>query len=245
MDWLGAHPFAHRGLHGQTKGVVENSRSAFALAIEHGFGIELDVQLSRDGHAMVFHDRGLSRLTNETGAVRRRTAAELGQIKLKNSEDVIEPLANILDLVDGRVPVLVEIKTRPRESAGALEAAVADVLDRYTGPVAVMSFAPSSVAWFAAYAPHIPRGIVAMDFVNHNEGLSWAERQSLTHLTHWDATAPDFIAYNCNDLPQNSVAAIRRQGVPVFSWTVRSAETRARIHPFVDQIIFEGFMPNS
>lgn len=245
MEWLGAHPFAHRGLHGQTEGVAENSRSAFALAVEHGFGIELDVQLSRDGQAMVFHDRGMNRLTHKTGRLAQRTAAELGQIKLKNSDDVIETLADILHMVDGRAPVLVEIKTRPRESAGALEAAVADVLDAYDGPVAVMSFAPSSVAWFATFAPDITRGIVAMDFVKHNEGLSWAERQSLTHLKHWEATDPDFIAYNCNDLPQNAVAAIRRQGVPVFSWTVRSEDTRARIRPFVDQIIFEGFMPNT
>lgn len=243
MDWLTAQPFAHRGLHDKENGVIENSRKAFAAAIQGGYGIELDVQLSRDGEAMVFHDRGMKRLTGLQGKLAHHTAAELGAIKLKDSEDVVETLPTILNLIAGQVPVIVEIKTTPREEAGALEEAVANALDNYTGPAAMMSFAPSSVAWFAQYAPHIVRGIVAMDFVRHNEGLSWAERIILSQMLHLPITQPDFISFNQAQLPYNAVASLKRSGLPILCWTVRDQATADRVAPYVDQITFEGFAP--
>lgn len=243
MDWLTPHPFAHRGLHDKSNGVIENSRKAFEAAIKGGYGIELDVQLSRDGQAMVFHDRGLKRLTGQQGKVIEKTAAELEEIKLLGSEDVVETLPAILALINGQVPVIVEIKTKPREEAGALEEAVAAALDTYQGNAAMMSFAPSSVAWFAEHAPHIERGIVAMDFVREPAGLSWGERLVLTHLLHRERTEPDFVSYNQEHLPHNTIAQLRRGGLPVLCWTVRDQATADRVRPHVDQITFEGFDP--
>lgn len=243
MDWLTAQPFAHRGLHDKSQGVIENSRSAFEAAIKRGYGIELDVQLSRDGEAMVFHDRSLKRLAGQPDKVNKLTAAELGKIKLTGGDDVIETLPAILDLLDGQVPVLVEVKTTVREEAGALEEAVAAALDAYAAPAAIMSFAPSSVAWFADYAPHIVRGVVAMNFMNTAEGLAWDERVMLTQLMHIAETDPDFVAYNQADLPHNCVSRLKRLGLPILSWTVRDQATKDRIAPHVDQIIFEGFTP--
>ncbi len=243
MDWLTAQPFAHRGLHDKENGVIENSRKAFAAAIQGGYGIELDVQLSRDGQAMVFHDRGMKRLTGLQGKLAHHTAAELGAIKLKDSEDVVETLPTILNLIAGQVPVIVEIKTTPREEAGALEEAVAAALDNYEGPAAIMSFAPAAVAWFADYAPHIVRGMVAMDFVREGTGLSWGERLVLTHLHHRDHTDPDFVSFNQAHLPHNTIAQLRRGGLPILCWTVRDQATADRVAPHVDQITFEGFTP--
>lgn len=243
MDWLTQQPFAHRGLHNKQQGVIENSRRAFAAAITQGYGIELDVQLSRDGQAMVFHDRGLKRLTGQPGKLQALTAKELAEINLSGSVDVIETLPAILALIGGKVPVLVEVKTTPREEAGKLEDAVATALDHYNGPAAMMSFAPSSVAWFAQNAPHIVRGVVAMDFVKEPAGLAWAERVVLAQLLHIDRTDPDFIAYNQAHLPHNSVSRLKREGMPVLSWTVRDQAAANRITPYIDQIIFEGFTP--
>jgi glycerophosphoryl diester phosphodiesterase len=155
-------PIAHRALHNRAMGRIENSPSAVTAAIEAGYAIEIDVQLSRDGVAMVFHDEELGRLTGETGLVSTRTAAELVQIPLTGGQDCIPTLAEILRLIAGRVPLLIEIKDQTGEmgpSDGRLEGAVAADLAGYAGPVAVMSFNPHSVAHMAWLWPSIPRGI--------------------------------------------------------------------------------------
>lgn len=153
-------PLAHRGLHERGRGVIENSRAAIIAAIEAGYGVELDLQLSADGEAMVFHDYELERLTGRPGLVAETRADALGEMTLTGGEGV-PTLGEILGLTAGRAPLLIEIKDQSRALAamdGALERRVAQLLGEYHGPVAVMSFNPHSVALMRDFAPQIPRG---------------------------------------------------------------------------------------
>lgn len=226
---LAALPFAHRGLHGP--GTIENSRSAFEAALAGGYGIEFDVQGSRDGEAIVFHDYELDRLTDETGALRDRDAASLIGIPIRGSGDRIESLSAILALIAGRAPVLIEVKSRGpfyKQLCASVEAALAD----YSGPVGVMSFDPRIGHWFARYAPTRLRGLVVTE-----AGKRWragAERR----LALWRAR-PHFLAYDVRDLPSRFADARRSEGVPVFTWTCRQIAERERAAVHADQVIFE------
>src|SRR3954469_1415930 len=160
LERLGAVPFAHRGLHGGA--LVENSGGAIAAAVAHGYGIELDVQLSRDGEAMVFHDHDLDRLTIEQGPLAQRTAAELQAIRLYIGNEVMPRLSEALTMIAGRVPLLIEVKSPDRHVA-RLCRAVARALEGYDGPFGVMSFNPEVAAWFARHAPKVLRGLVVTE----------------------------------------------------------------------------------
>ena len=153
-------PITHRALHDRAVGRVENSPAAIKAAVAAGYGIEIDLQLSQDGVPMVFHDETLDRLTDQTGPVNARTAADLGRIRLTGSTDTIPTLAEVLTLIDGKVPLLIEIKDQSLVMGpidGRLEAATANALKDYKGDVALMSFNPASVAHMARLAPHLPR----------------------------------------------------------------------------------------
>ncbi len=148
-------PLAHRGYHGGPNG-VENSREAIANAVANGYGIELDLQLSADGQAMVFHDDTLDRMTCKSGQVLDKSAAKLGTILLSGGQTGIPTLAEILKQVAGKVPLLIEIKYQNADlgpTSGQLERATAAALQSYSGAVAVMSFNPHSVAHMAKFAP--------------------------------------------------------------------------------------------
>lgn len=228
--WLCDTPYAHRGLH--AAGVPENSRSAFAAAIASGAGIELDVRLSRDRFAVVFHDADLARLTRITGPVAKRTVAELAQLRLAGSRDCIETLAETLAFVAGRVPVLIELKTdNDAHVAARLCLSVRHALEGYRGRVAVMSFDPAVVRWFAAHAPRIPRGLVV--------GELRGPRRMLHLLLCLRAGRPHFLACDLSALSSRIVHAARARGLPVLAWTARTDEERALSHTLADQIIFE------
>jgi len=243
IEWLSDQPYGHRGFHDKEAGLIENSLSAFHAAIEQGYGIELDVQLSGDDDAVVFHDRTLDKLTGETGPVSARSTEELREITLTGSQDTIPTLDHVLSVIDGQVPVLVEVKTKPREAPGALEQAVLGALESYDGPFAVMSFAPDCVAWFQTMAPWMPRGLVAMDFVAHPVDLSFAERLALARLHFVRQLDPDFVAYDCRSIPNKALRTVRQRGIQTLSWTVRDQDMADHVDPHVDQIIFEGFIP--
>lgn len=232
--WLGNRPYAHRGLHGA--GRPENSLSAFEAAIGAGMGIECDVQKSADGDAMVFHDWELDRLTDETGDVATRSRAELQAITLAGSDhgDRIPHLAELLALVDGRVPLLVEIKSRRDRRPAPLCRAVRHALEGYHGPVAVMSFDPRVPKWFIRHAPHVVRGLVITE-ENDRTVLGSLRR----HAWLWYAK-PDFIAYDIRDLPSAFAASQRARGLPLLTWTVRSPELRERAAKYADAPIAEG-----
>ena len=224
-------PFAHRGLHGGA--LVENSGSAIAAAVEQGFGVELDVQLSSDGEAMVFHDYELARLTAGQGAVAVRTAAELQALRLNICGEAMPRLAEALAIVRGRGPLLIEVKSPDRQVA-RLCAAVVAALVGYEGPAGVMSFNPEVGAWFERHAPQVLRGLVVTESgrgrLRGRIERPLALRRSRAH----------FLAYDVRDLPSAFAGAARRRGVPVYTWTVRSEADRARAAAHADQVIFEA-----
>ncbi|HEX8240667.1 MAG TPA: glycerophosphodiester phosphodiesterase family protein [Allosphingosinicella sp.] len=198
-----------------------------------GHGVELDVQLSRDGEAMVFHDYELDRLTAAQGPVAERSAAELQAVRLVGSGEPIPLLSQILESIAARAPLLIEVKS-PGRAVGRLCAAVARSLENYHGPVGVMSFNPEVGAWFARHAPQWPRGLVVTE-----KGKRGLRDRIERGLALWRARA-DFLAYDIRDLPSPFAGAARRRGLPVYTWTVRSPADRARAAAHADQIIFEA-----
>lgn len=232
VAWIARHVFAHRGLHAESR--IENSTSAFEAAIDQGFGIECDVQRSRDGEAVVFHDWDLDRLTDRYGQVRKLSARELSAITLKNSEDCIQTLSQFLDQVAGRVPILIEVKSRSDLAVPELCCAVRLALETYGGLHAVMSFDPRVSRWFARNSPETVRGLVVTE-----EGEAGWFGTARRHLSFWHA-APDFLAYDIRDLPSDFAGIQRARGFPVTTWTVRTPELRRRAATHADAAIAEG-----
>lgn len=232
VGWLGRVSYAHRGLHGGAE--AENSPSAFAGAIAQGMGIECDVQRSSDGLAIVFHDYELDRMTAESGPVSARTAADLHKLTLGSSSDPIPTLRDLLDLVGGKVPLLIEIKSRRESRYSALCLAVRRVLEGYRGEHAIMSFDPRVVRWFADHSPLTVRGLVVTE-----EDAKALPGRIKRRLALWHAR-PDFLAYDIRDLPSAFAASQRRRGLPVLTWTVRSTEHRERAAQYADAPIAEG-----
>jgi glycerophosphoryl diester phosphodiesterase len=232
IAWLKGRDYAHRGLHGGD--VPENSLSAFSAAISSGMGIECDVQQTSDGRAVVFHDWELDRLTGESGPVASRTAEFLAQVVIGGGTDRIPRLSDLLGMVRGQVPLLIEIKTRRERRVAALCLAVRRDLEGYGGAVAVMGFDPRVGAWFHRHAPHVVRGLVVSE-----EGARTASGSLRRHLALWQAR-PDFLAYDLRDLPSSFAAAQRKRGLPVLTWTVRSAALRQRAAEHADAPIVEG-----
>ncbi|MEO8242414.1 MAG: glycerophosphodiester phosphodiesterase family protein [bacterium] len=238
-------PIAHRGYHDAASRRPENSVSAFQAAVEAGYGIELDVQLTRDGQAMVFHDDTLDRMTGRPGAVRDYTAAELGQIRLLDSDDLIPTLAQVLGLVAGRTPLLIELKDlldTMAPTSGRLEQASVTALSGYEGPAALMSFNPHCIATVNRLAPQIPRGLTT-EYYDH--GLSApippAICDRLREIPDYDPTGCTFISHRHTDLDQPRVAALKAQGAAILCWTIKSPQDEAKARKIAHNITFEGY----
>ncbi len=243
LAWLTATPVAHRGLHGLSDGVVENLPSAFEAAIEEGYAIECDLQLSADGEAMVFHDATLDRLTEETGKVFRRSAADLKRVAFKTSKDRMQTLGEFLDQVNGQVLPVIELKIKTGHE-GPLEKRTAEVLKSYKGSAAVMSFNPRSMGWFADNAPDITRGQLSYGYRDGPAlNMPASQRFALRHMLYNIKSRPHFIGFDINALPQWSVELRRKLGLPVLTWTVSTDAHRDTAALHADQIIFETFRP--
>lgn len=243
-----SRPIAHRALHDRAAGRPENSRAAMRAAIEHGYGIECDLQLSADGVAMVFHDAELVRLTGEDGLVRERTAKELGRLRLRHGDEGVPTLREMLDLVAGRVPLLIEVKDQTRTLGpvnGVLEEAAARELRGYEGPVAVMSFNPHSVIALRDLAPEVPRGLVTCDFDPSDHDWAPAGPERLEHLRRiedYDAAGACFVSHDATDLRRARVAELKARGAHVLCWTIRSPEAERLARAVADNITFEGYL---
>ncbi|WP_334175889.1 glycerophosphodiester phosphodiesterase family protein [Pseudoxanthobacter sp.] len=248
-DWLTATPIAHRGLHDAARGIVENTLPAAEAAIAHGFAIECDVQLSADGAVVVFHDDTLERLTGAAGPVARRDLAALRLLSLKGTDARIPTLQELLELVDDRVPLLIELKSTWRRDGGkALVAAVAGVMAACRGRAALMSFDPDIVELLHLALPDRPVGITADRALRGPDyaGQSAITRFGLRHLLHGPRTRPDFVAYDVAALPMPATLVMMRLlHRPVLTWTVRTEKDLFRARAFADQIIFEGFVPEN
>ncbi len=244
IGWLTARPIAHRGLHGLAPGVIENCPRAFTAAIAGNYAIECDVQPTADGDAIVFHDATLDRLTQATGRVDAHDAAALKRLAFKATDDRMITVAELFALVDGRVPLVVEIKSE-FDGKLALTRRVAGLAATYSGPVALMSFDPEPIAWLKDNAPDLVRGIVAE---SHYAGAYWAGlspamRAELAAFAHMERTDADFLSWRVADLP--SVATERYRGSlkrPVICWTVRTDDERLIAARHADQVTFEGYL---
>jgi len=243
-------PIAHRGLHDLAQGVQENSPSAFARAISHGYGIELDLQLTADGHAVVFHDYDLARLTGASGSIRTHTTQELSKIRLKGAGESIPTLEDVLALVDAQTPLLIEIKDQDGmlgPNVGALEHEVARLLSGYGGAVAVMSFNPHSMAALRRAAPDLPLGLTSCDFqsVEGWHYLPEERRAELTALPDFDHIGAEFISHRYLDLQSDRVAELKSQGASVLSWTIRSTSQEVKAREVAHNVTFEGYLPDA
>jgi len=241
LAWLTARPIAHRGLHDTRRGVIENTASAFAAAIDSDYAIECDLQLSRDGEAVVFHDETLDRLMISEGLLVNHSVPELKTLAFKASSDRIQTLGELLGQVQGRTPLVIEIKSQWDGNERLVRRTI-EVVRGYHGTFALMSFDPKVVELVRTLAPEFSRGIVA-DKANHADydNLPSGERLKLRELSHLSETEPDFISYYFRDLPYQPVANFRRTGRPVITWTVRSRQDAATALRYSDQITFEGF----
>lgn len=232
VGWLRDWTYAHRGLH--SAGVPENSLAGFALAVERGLGVECDIQRSRDGQAMLVHDWELDRLTGVRGPLSAHSAEELAQIAFLDSEHKLARLDDLLALVEGKVPILIEVKSRRGYDVKRSCRAVAKALEHYAGPHAVMSFDPRVCIWFAKHSPQTVRGLVMRE-----DEVGMTQKAWQRHLALWLAR-PEFIAYHVAALPNPMVASLRARGMPVVTWTVDSPERREQGAAHADALIAEG-----
>jgi glycerophosphoryl diester phosphodiesterase len=249
-DWLTARPIAHRGLHHAAAGVIENSIGAAQAAVASGYAIECDVQTTRDGDLVVFHDDTLERLTASSGRVADLDAQALTRIALSGSSETIPTFGDFLAAVAGRTPLVVELKS---DFDGDMSAAtrLAHYLASYAGPAVIESFDPEPIAFLRAGAEslgiaHTPLGVVGEAAYDADDwpALSAERRAEMTHFLHYPRTRPDFLSWRLADLP-HAIPFLARAalGVPVTTWTVRSPEQAAAAAPWTDQIVFEGYRP--
>lgn len=233
-------PVAHRGLW-TPDGAPENSLAAFQAACAGGYGIELDVQLTADGEAVVFHDERLERMTGHEGRLRDHTVAELGAMTLNGTDETIPTLADTLTMIGHRAMVFIELKT-PFGEVGPLEKRVTDVLVDHNGPTAVIGFNPYSHAWFADHHPQILRGLDSYGWNDDSaRKLAPEMRKSLAALEQVELARPDFLALGLDMLPSARVDLYRAKGMPIVAWTVRSPDQWEGVRDHCDNLIFEGF----
>lgn len=231
--WIAERPVAHRGYHDMNKAVWENTLAAFTRAADAGFAIECDIQLSSDSVPMVFHDHDLQRLCGLPGEVRERTAAELGMLSVGGTAERIPTLKKMLDLVKGRVPLVIELKGIDAEQDDGFVEGVLEVLEGYDGLVALMSFDFHLLrALKLAECPY-PVGLTAEgrrpeDFEAHREAM---------------ALGLDFISYFVGHLPNDFITAQQKNGIHVITWTVRDENAREQTYKYAEQMTFEGFDP--
>lgn len=218
--------YAHRGLHNAEKGVPENSMPAFRNAVERGCGIELDVHLSKDGKLVVEHDDTLSRTCGDPRTIETSLWEELQELRLEGTEERLPLLEEVLALVDGRVPLLVEAKVVKNHAA--LCAAIAETMGHYHGPYCVESFDPRALLWFRRHAPAVVRGQLAGNVRKTGSKLSPVVNFALYNLLFHVISRPDFVAYHYKDHRNLSLRLCRLLfRPPLFFWTVKDAKAEA------------------
>ena len=240
-------PIAHRGLHAAASGRIENTAPAFEAAIGKGYGIECDLQAASGGLPVVFHDATLDRLVAGKGPVSELTATALKRLKYRGTETRILTFAELLDLVAGQVPLLVEVKSTWAPPDMGFLKKIAHLVNLYRGPLGLMSFDPAQMTAFRALAPGVPRGIVSGNYRGHGwwkGDVNRVRAARLRDLLESGPVAPSFFAYQISALPTPVTEYVRTvQGLPMFTWTVRSARDRLRAQKYADAMIFEGFEP--
>ncbi len=236
MDWLTKTPITHRGLFNNKKGIPENSLLAFELAVKKDYPIEFDIQMLKDGCIVVFHDTLLRRMTGERGSILKNTSKQISELRLLGTNEKIPFLQDVLDLVNGKVPLIIEIKSRRKP--GKFETHLFNILENYKGEFAVESFNPFSVKWFKDNAPHFLRGQLSGAIGAYRAKKF---RPLIRGSLFFRMTQPNFIAYDINYLPSRKIARMRKLGYPIIGYTAKNKEQFERAMQFCDNVIFEGF----
>lgn len=234
--WLVENCIAHRGLHNKEN--PENSLGAFQNAINKGYPIELDVHLLKDGNIAVFHDNSLSRITGKDGYISNLTKEDLKDYNLFGSQYTIPTFDEVLELVNGKTPILIEIKNEGK--VGELEQKLLSKLRTYNGKFAIQSFNPYVLEWFKKNAPEVLRGQLSGYFKGND--LSFIKKFALKRMMlNKKVSSPNFIAYESKKLPNRFVRKYKK--LPVLAWTVKTQEEYLRVIKYCDNIIFENFEP--
>ena len=234
-NWYTIYKFAHRGLHNSK--FAENTLEAFENAINHGFGIELDVRLTKDNQVVVFHDDNTSRLCGENKKVIDLTLENLRSLKI-NNKHTIPTLQEVLDLVQDRVPIIIEMKNiKGVKNHSEL---IYNTIKNYTGRIAVKSFNPRLIAWFTKHAPHITRGILASKF--NDTKLPFYQKFILKNLLYIKKVNPHFISYCYGDMPSKYLKHI---DIPLLLWTIRNKDEEEKALKLANSIIFENYIPQT
>ncbi len=232
--------YAHRGFHDNKSDAPENSAKAMKLAVEHGYGIELDVQLTKDEKVVVFHDANLKRVCGVDAKVNSMTYEELQKLRLLNSDETIPLFSDVLKIIDGKVPLIMEIKmvdskTRICELANK-------EFENYRGQYCMESFHPFAVHWYRKNRPDVVRGQLSANFKKEGqkEGISeWLVHMLLVNVLG----RPDFVAYSHKSANNISRNLTKLFGATAVAWTIRSQEELDKNRKKFELFIFEGFRP--
>ncbi|MBR1925243.1 MAG: glycerophosphodiester phosphodiesterase [Clostridia bacterium] len=234
---------AHKGLHNSE--FPENTLGAFGEAIKHNYAIEFDVQMLFDGTLVVFHDSAISEATGKDAYLSKMTYEEIKPLKIRKSKFGIPTFKEALKFIDGKVPILIDIKDLSVKNVGKLEKKLCEELEGYKGEFAVASSNPYVVLWFKNNKPEFVRGIFSSFYSNDDEGKAYVKspivRALLKRMVLNKKIKPDFIGYHHNNLPNRFVK--KYKNLPILAWTVRSQEEYLQVVKYADNIIFENFLP--
>ena len=220
ISWIKETPIAHRGLH--TKDIPENSLSAFENALKNNYAIELDVQFTKDKEVVVFHDENLKRITNDTRNIEDVNYDELKNLRLGNTNEIIPTLEEVLELVDSKVAILIEIKDC--KDYIELSEKTYEILKGYEGNYAIQSFNPFILEWYKNNASEVVRGQLSGTFTEGSESLNSFEKFALKNMLLNFKSKPNYIGYDLEGIPKSKLESLRKKGVPIIVWTVKNKE---------------------
>lgn len=239
ISWIKETPIAHRGLH--TKDIPENSLSAFENALKNNYAIELDVQFTKDKEVVVFHDENLKRITNDTRNIEDVNYDELKNLRLGNTNEIIPTLEEVLELVDSKVAILIEIKDC--KDYIELSEKTYEILKGYEGNYAIQSFNPFILEWYKNNASEVIRGQLSGTFTEGSESLNSFEKFALKNMLLNFKSKPNYIGYDLEGIPKSKLESLRKKGVPIIVWTVKNKEDMEKAYKYSDNITFENFLP--
>ena len=239
ISWIKETPIAHRGLH--TKDIPENSLSAFENALKNNYAIELDVQFTKDKEVVVFHDENLKRMTNDTRNIEDVNYDELKNLRLGNTNEIIPTLEEVLELVDSKVAILIEIKDC--KDYIELSEKTYEILKGYEGNYAIQSFNPFILEWYKNNVSEVIRGQLSGTFTEGSESLNSFEKFVLKNMLLNFKSKPNYIGYELEGIPKSKLESLRKKGVPIIVWTVKNKEDMEKAYKYSDNITFENFLP--
>ena len=239
ISWIKETPIAHRGVH--TKDIPENSLSAFENALKNNYAIERDVQFTKDKEVVVFHDENLKRMTNDTRNIEDVNYDELKNLRLDNTNEIIPTLEEVLELVDSKVAILIEIKDC--KDYIELSEKTYEILKGYEGNYAIQSFNPFILEWYKNNASEVIRGQLSGTFTEGSESLNSFEKFVLKNMLLNFKSKPNYIGYELEGIPKSKLESLRKKGVPIIVWTVKNKEDMEKAYKYSDNITFEKFLP--